>query len=59
MWNVLILLLDHNTNWRKHMMEKHDLFDQSGFLSGQNLSLAQDKWPAHWQKLFAGLQWSL
>ena len=38
-WNVLILLLDHNTSWRKHLMEKHVLSDQTGFLSGQNLSL--------------------
>ena len=38
-WNVLILLLDHNTSWHKHVMEKHVFSDQTGFLSGQNLSL--------------------
>ena len=39
-WNILILLLDHNASWHKHVMEKHVLSDQTGFLSGQNLSLA-------------------
>ena len=39
-WNVLILLLGHNTSWRKHVMEKHVLSEQTAFLSGQNLSLA-------------------
>ena len=34
-WNVLILLLDQNTSWDKHM--KNILSDQTGFLSGQNL----------------------
>ena len=32
---------DHNTSWRKHIMEKDVLSDQTGFLSGQNLSLAR------------------
>ena len=40
-WNGLILLLDHNTSWHKHVMEKHVLSDQTGFLSGPNLSLAR------------------
>ena len=35
-----MLLLDHNTSWRKHVMEKHVLSDQTGFLSVQNLFLA-------------------
>ena len=39
-WNVLILFLDHNTSWHKHVMEKHVLSDKTGFLSGQNVSLA-------------------
>ena len=37
-WNMSILLLDHNRS--KNVMEKHVLPDQTGFLSGQNLSLA-------------------
>ena len=39
-WNILILLLDYDTSWHKHMMKKHVLSNQTGFLSGQNLSLA-------------------
>ena len=39
-WNVLNLLLGHNTSWQKHLMEKHVFSDQTGFLSGQNLSMA-------------------
>ena len=38
-WNVLILLLDHNTSWAKHVMEKHMLSVQTGFLSSQNMPL--------------------
>ena len=36
--NNLILLLDHNTSWCKHMMEKHVLSDQTDFLSLVRLS---------------------
>ena len=35
----LNLLLVNNASWHKHVME-HVLSDQTGFLSGQNLSLA-------------------
>ena len=34
------LITNHDTSWHKHVMEKHVLPDQAGFLSGQNLSLA-------------------
>ena len=39
------------SSWHKHVMEKHVLSDQTGFLSGQNLSLA------YRQKVFAGLKY--
>ena len=39
-WYVLILLLDHNTSWHKHVMGKYVLSYHTGFLSGQNLSLS-------------------
>ena len=37
-WKVLIFY--YWTSWCKHVMEKHILSNQTGFLSGQNLSLA-------------------
>ena len=36
-----ILLLGDNTSWCKHVIEKHILSNQTGFLSSQNLSLAE------------------
>ena len=50
---MLILLLDHNTSWPKQVMEKRVLSDQTGFLSGQNLSLA-GQMTCLLTKLFAG-----
>ena len=34
--------LDHNTSWRKHVMEKHVCSDQTGFLSARSKLVPDD-----------------
>ena len=48
--------MDHNTVWCKYVMEKLVLSVQTGFLSGQNLSLARQNNDLVTDKTFAGLQ---